>query len=153
MRAQSLDTLFVPVYRAPSALRWSSTFSDSFTAFLPSVPSLSGAAPWCQSLAEPYWEESAPTLLKILPSFQECLCTHAQPCPTLCNPIDWSPPGSSVHGVSQGRILVWVAMSSSRGFSWSGDQTRCLLHLLHWQADSLALEPPKKEDLKSYSHP
>ena len=36
-------------------------------------------------------------------------------CPTLCNPMDCSPPGSSVHGILQGRILEWVAMPSSRG--------------------------------------
>ena len=34
-----------------------------------------------------------------------CVCVHAQSCPTLCNPIDYSPPGSSVHGGLQARIL------------------------------------------------
>ena len=38
-----------------------------------------------------------------------------QSCPTLCDPMDYSPPGSSVHGIFQARILEWVAMSSSRG--------------------------------------
>ena len=38
-------------------------------------------------------------------------------CLTLCNPIDCSPPGSSVHGILQARILEWVAMLSSRGSS------------------------------------
>ena len=42
---------------------------------------------------------------------------HTQSCLTLCGPMDWSPPGSSVHGISQGRILEWVAISSSRGSS------------------------------------
>ena len=37
-----------------------------------------------------------------------------QSCPTLCNPIYCSPPGSSVHGILQARILEWVAMPSSR---------------------------------------
>ena len=37
------------------------------------------------------------------------VCVHAQSCPTLCNPIDCSPPGSSVHGIFQARILEWVA--------------------------------------------
>ena len=37
--------------------------------------------------------------------------------PTLCDPVDCSPPGSSVHGISQARILEWVAMSSCRGSS------------------------------------
>ena len=36
-----------------------------------------------------------------------------QSCPTLCDPIDGSPPGSSVHGILQGRTLEWVAISSS----------------------------------------
>ena len=48
----------------------------------------------------------------------------AQSRPTLCNPIDWSPPGSSVHGILQARILEWVAMPFSRGSSPSRDQTQ-----------------------------
>ena len=42
---------------------------------------------------------------------------------TLCNPMDSSPPGSSVHGILQARILEWVAMASSRGTSQPRDQT------------------------------
>ena len=48
---------------------------------------------------------------------------HAKSCPTLCNPVDCSPPGSPVHGILQVRILYWLAMSSSRGSSWPRDQT------------------------------
>ena len=44
-------------------------------------------------------------------------------CLTLCNPMDCSPPGSSVYGISQARILKWVAISSSRGSSLPRDQT------------------------------
>ena len=44
-------------------------------------------------------------------------CVHAQSCPTLCNPIDCSLPGSSVHGIFQARMLEWVAISFSRGSS------------------------------------
>ena len=47
-----------------------------------------------------------------------------QSCLTLCNPMDCSPPGSSVHGILQARILEWVAMSFSRGSSWPRDQTQ-----------------------------
>ena len=43
--------------------------------------------------------------------------------PTLCNPTDCSPPGSSVHGIPQARILEWVAILSSRGSSWPRDGT------------------------------
>ena len=45
---------------------------------------------------------------------------HAQSCqlcPTLCDPMDCSPPSSSAHGISQARILEWVAISSSKGSS------------------------------------
>ena len=44
-----------------------------------------------------------------------------QSCPTLCNPIDCSLPGSSVHGIIQARILEWVSMLFSRGSSQSRD--------------------------------
>ena len=45
-------------------------------------------------------------------------CSVARSCLTLGDPIDCSPPGSSVHGVSMARILEWVAISFSRGSSW-----------------------------------
>ena len=41
-----------------------------------------------------------------------------------CNPMDCSPPGSSVHGILQARILKWVGIPFSRGSSWPRDQTR-----------------------------
>ena len=41
----------------------------------------------------------------------------------LCDPMDCRPPGSSVHGISQARILEWMAISSSRGSSWPRDRT------------------------------
>ena len=47
-----------------------------------------------------------------------------QSCPTLCSPMDCSPPGFSVHGILQARILEWVAISSSRGSSWLSDWTQ-----------------------------
>ena len=40
------------------------------------------------------------------------MCLGAQSCPTLCDPTDSSPPGSSVHGILQARVLEWVAISS-----------------------------------------
>jgi len=47
-----------------------------------------------------------------------------QLCPTPCDPINCSLPGSSVHGILQSRILEWVAISISRGSSWSTDRTQ-----------------------------
>ena len=48
----------------------------------------------------------------------------AQSCPTLCNPVDCSLPGSSVQGILQARILEWIAISFSRGSSWPRDWTQ-----------------------------
>ena len=50
-----------------------------------------------------------------------------QSCLTLCDPMDCSPPGSSVHGILQARILEWVAISLSRGSSWPRDGTASLI--------------------------
>ena len=49
----------------------------------------------------------------------------AQSCPTLCDPMDCSPPGSSIHGILQARILEWVAISFSYAF---GVISKNLLH-------------------------
>ena len=46
-----------------------------------------------------------------------------QSCPTLCNHMNWSPPGSSVHRVLQAGILEWAAIPFSRGSSQSRDRT------------------------------
>ena len=56
----------------------------------------------------------------------------AQSCPTVCDPTDCSPPGFSVHGILQARILEWIAIPFSRGTS----QPR----FPAWQADSLPFE-------------
>ena len=62
-----------------------------------------------------------------------------QSCPTLCDPMDCSPPGSSVHGISQARIMEWVAISFSRGFSPGIELRSPAL-----QADFLPSEPSGK---------
>ena len=72
-----------------------------------------------------------------------CVCGHALSCPSLCNPTDYRPPGSSVHGVSQARILEWVPIHTFRASSWPKDQThiscvsctgRGVLHCTTWEA-------------------
>ena len=61
-----------------------------------------------------------------------CVCVHvcAQLCPAPCDPMDCGPPGSSVHGIFQARILEWVAISFSRVSSRPRNQNlvSCLLH-------------------------
>ena len=61
----------------------------------------------------------------------------AQSCPiSFATPMDCSPPGSSVHGISQARILEWVAISFIQGIFQTQVSS---LHLLYWQAGSLPL--------------
>ena len=55
--------------------------------------------------------------------FRHYFCLVAKSCPTLCNPMNCSPPGSSVHGISQARILNWVCHFLLRGSSWPRDRT------------------------------
>ena len=64
-----------------------------------------------------------------------CCAKSLQLCSTLCNPMDCSPTGSSVHGILQARILEWVAMSSSRGSSWPRDQTH-----VSWKSPALQVD-------------
>ena len=62
----------------------------------------------------------------VVDTFKMSVCLLAksfQSCPTLCDPMDCNPPGSSVHGILQLRILEWVAMPSSRGSFWPRDRT------------------------------
>ena len=60
------------------------------------------------------------------PDFPSLYCWRevAQSCPTLCDPVDCSPPGFSVHGILQARILEWVAISFSRESSRPRDRTQ-----------------------------
>ena len=62
-----------------------------------------------QGLAHPIQDE--------LGDLYHPVCARTQPYLMLCGPKDCSPPGSSVHGIFQRRILEWVAISSSRGSS------------------------------------
>ena len=71
----------------------------------------------------------------------------AQSCPTLCDLMDYSPPGSSVHGIFQARVLEWVAIAFSNGNVLLIDKTpykyitisltfRAVVHSLNWSGSS-----------------
>ena len=73
-------------------------------------------------------------------------------CPTLCDPMDCSLPGSSVHGIFKGRVLKWVAISFSKGSSRPRDQARvswvvgrCFYYLSHQGNLKQVLSLKKKE--------
>ena len=75
------------------------------------------------------------------PTIKACVRAQSlQSCPTLWDPMDYSLPGCSIHGILQARILVWIAMPSSRGPPRSRGQT----HVSSFQTDSLPSEPPGK---------
>ena len=73
----------------------------------------------------------------------------AQVCLTVCDPIDCSLPGSSVHGISQARILAWVAISFSSGSSRPGIKPKSPT----LEADSLPSEPPGNPDIRTKDAP
>ena len=59
-----------------------------------------------------------------------------------CDPVDWSPPGSSVRGILQARILEWGATSFARDLPDTGIKPRSSA----LQADALPSKPPGKQD-------
>ena len=69
----------------------------------------------------------------------------AQSCPTLCNHMDCSLPGSSIYGIFQARILEWIAISFSRGSSQPRDRTPYCR-----QTDALPSELPGKPPGRSW---
>ena len=76
----------------------------------------------------------------------ECWTKSLQLCLTLCNPVDCTLPGSSVHGILQARILEWIAISFSRGSSWpKRDKAlvtcigRWILYYLSYQSGRLCI--------------
>ena len=71
-------------------------------------------------------------------------CLVAKLCLTLCDPMDCSPPGTFVHGISQARMLEWVAISFSRGSVQPGIEPRSPA----LQEDFLQFKPPGKPNLK-----
>ena len=85
-----------------------------------------------------------------LHTFLLCACSVAQLCPTLRDPMDCRPPGSSVHGISQARTLEWVTISFSGGSSWLRNQTGIcclgrwiLYHWATWKAWAKPLNSPQ----------
>ena len=78
----------------------------------------------CNTQSCEYGGDSIHTDFVLAPTTLHALHAKSlQPCSILCNSMDCSPPGSSVHGILQVEILEGIAMSSSRGSSWPRDQT------------------------------
>ena len=63
-------------------------------------------------------------MFSLLSYFMKSERKVTESCPTLCDPMDWSIPGSSIHGILQARVLEWVAIAFSRGSPQPRDQTQ-----------------------------
>ena len=103
----------------------------------------------CETHTDQHKNSSCSSRVYRLGQRQACTCVCAkslQSCPTLCDPMDCSPPGSSVHGILQAIILEWVAMPSSRekGIFPTQGLNLHLLRLLHWPVGSLPVMLPGK---------
>ena len=88
--------------------------------------------------------------------FKTAVLSTFQSCPTLCDPLSYSLPDSSVHGILQARTLEWVALPSSRGPSQLRDWTASLLSPVlagrffttsaPWEAQAVAFQAKGNED-------
>ena len=78
-----------------------------------------------------------------------CFCLIAKSCLLFYDPLDCSPPGSNVHGISQARTLEWIAMPSSRGSSWLRDWTPVSCTVGRF----FTAQPPRKRHQLWWSYP
>ena len=132
------------------------------------------AAPWTAALKAPLSSTVSQSLLKFMPDESAMLSNHlvlccplllspsistsmslscdwllvTQSCPTLCHPMECSPPGSSVHGVLQARKLEWVAIPFSRETS----QPRARTRVSHTAGRFFTIWTTRKVPSYSYVH-
>ena len=123
------------LFRSYENFQYLLTITINFLIILKCEKESRQAVPW--ALWQSWW-------LALRIYFLHITCLDAQPCPTLGNPMDCNPQDSSVHGISQARILEWVAISFSRGSSWSRDWSNIscigrgiLYHWTTWEARSI----------------
>ena len=74
---------------------------------------------------ESYFDNDPLPCLNVSKTFCTGTCSVTKLCPTLCNPMGFRLPGSSVHGILKARILEWIAIS----FSWGSSQSRKQTHI------------------------
>ena len=88
------------------------------------------------------WMDLESAMLSEVSHKEKNVCAQSlQSCSTLCNPMDCSPPGSSVHGILHARILEWAAITflqrSSQPRDWTWEFFTCLLHCMQSHQGSL----------------
>ena len=137
MSAVGLVELRVLVVRGESAGGWEGRWRLNLSVGKPG-PRFGWGAPQASSL--PQAEIPKGSRCYTHSSSKGFVCMHVQLCPTLCYLMDCSPPGSSGHGISQARILAWVAISYSRGSCRPGIEPASAVSPT-LQVDSLPGEP------------
>ena len=112
---------------------------------------LAGYSPWGHKesdtterlITHAYWVISP--CYKLFIEMTSDICAKLlQSCPTLCDPMDYSLPGSSVHGIFPGKNMGVDCYFLLQGIVLTQGSNPSLLSLLHWQAGSLPLAPPGK---------
>jgi len=125
--------------RLPNAVLFPRKRKCTFSCFF----SCSNSSWYLQDLRVAFEKHFA--VLSNLYYFTFIVCTHAKSLQSCLTLFSSSPPGSSVHGILQARILEWAALTSSRGTSGPRNQTHISYNsLLHWQVGSLPLMPPEQ---------
>ena len=118
--------LWIVAHHAPLSMQfprqkqWSGQPFPSL-GYLPD-PGIKPASPVSSVMATEFFTAEPPG--KLFNHTMKMKVLVSQLCLTLCNPMECSLAGSSVHGILQARIVEWVAISYSRGSSWPRDQTQ-----------------------------
>ena len=111
------------------------------------INKLRGAA-IIQGNSPSFWAHTANSITSVKqpPTAAAVAAKSLRLCPTLCNQMDCSPPGSSVLGILQARMLEWGCHALLQEIFPTQGSNPHLLCLLHWQAGSLPLAPPGKPE-------
>ena len=103
--------------------------------------SINGSDFWC-AVAKLTHAPPTPFLTHFSLYYKACVCSVIQSCPTVCDPMDHSRPGSSSMGFLKNTAVGCHFLLE--GIFLTQGLNPCLLRLLHWQVDSLLLVPPKQ---------
>ena len=121
-----LETLSFPGFLLPHSLGFFLFLAPSLTLFAGSLSLtwiLYAGTPQSSILSNLFSTSTFSVRARACVCVCVCVCV-SQSCPTLCDPMDCSPPHSSIQGILQARILEWVAIPFSKGSSQPRDRTR-----------------------------